>query len=80
MRSAICFWGLIPRFGRPPQRAENVSCQMARKTAYCPKGYAWIKAPNAAFGGVSALDVMGGGELTDLMRVRRYLDAEHGGW
>ena len=44
------------------------------------RGYAWIKAPNEAFGGRSALDVMTGGELTDLMRVRRYLDAERGGW
>ena len=44
------------------------------------RGYAWIKSPNAAFGGRSALDVMLGGELTDLMRVRRYLDAERGGW
>jgi len=44
------------------------------------RGYAWIKAPNDAFGGRSALDVMTGGELTDLMRVRRYLDAERGGW
>jgi Protein of unknown function (DUF2384) len=45
-----------------------------------PRGYAWIKAKNDAFGGRSALDVMLGGELTDLMRVRRYLDAERGGW
>lgn len=44
------------------------------------RGYRWIKAPNEAFGGRSALDVMLGGELTDLMRVRRYLDAERGGW
>ena len=44
------------------------------------RGYAWIKAPNAAFGERSALDIMLGGELTDLMRVRRYLDAERGGW
>lgn len=44
------------------------------------RGYAWVKAPNAAFSGRSALDVMLGGELTDLMRVRRYLDAERGGW
>jgi hypothetical protein len=42
--------------------------------------YDWIKAPNAAFQGASALDIMLGGELTDLMRVRRYLDAERGGW
>jgi hypothetical protein len=44
------------------------------------RGYDWIRAPNAAFAGRSALDVMLGGELTDLMRVRRYLDAERGGW
>lgn len=44
------------------------------------RGYTWIKTPNAAFGGRSALDVMLGGELTDLMRVRSYLDAERGGW
>ncbi len=43
------------------------------------RGYAWVRAPNAAFGGRSAVDVMLGGELTDLMRVRRYLDAERGG-
>ncbi|EKM98104.1 MbcA/ParS/Xre antitoxin family protein [Acidocella sp. MX-AZ02] len=44
------------------------------------RGYGWIKAPNAAFGGRSALEVMLQGELTDLMRVRHYLDAERGGW
>ena len=44
------------------------------------RGYGWIKAPNAAFSGRSALEVMLDGELTDLMRVRHYLDAERGGW
>lgn len=44
------------------------------------RSYDWIKAPNEAFRGASALDIMLGGELTDLMRVRRYLDAERGGW
>ena len=42
------------------------------------RAYAWPRQPNAAFGGRSALDVMLGGELTDIMRVRRYLDAERG--
>jgi hypothetical protein len=42
--------------------------------------YDWVRAPNGAFGGRSALDVMLGGEMTDLMRVRRYLDNERGGW
>lgn len=45
-----------------------------------PRAYAWIKVINDAFGGKTALDVMLGGELTDLMRVRRYLDAERGAW
>ena len=44
------------------------------------RGYGWIKAPNAVFSGRSALDIMLHGELTDLMRVRHYLDAERGGW
>jgi uncharacterized protein (DUF2384 family) len=44
------------------------------------RAYAWIKAANQTFGGRSALDVMLGGDLTDLMRVRRYLDSERGGW
>lgn len=44
------------------------------------RGHAWIRAANQAFGGASALDVMLGGELTDIMRVRRYLDTERGGW
>lgn len=42
--------------------------------------YVWIKAQNTAFGDRSALDVMLGGDLTDLMRVRRYVDAERGAW
>ena len=44
------------------------------------RGYGWIKSSNSAFAGLSALDIMLGGELTDIMRVRRYLDAERGGW
>ena len=44
------------------------------------RAYAWVKAPNEAFGGRTALDVMLGGEMTDLMRVRRYLDAVRGAW
>ena len=44
------------------------------------RGYDWVGAPNLAFSGRSALEVMLDGELTDLMRVRRYLDAERGGW
>lgn len=42
------------------------------------RGYVWIKAPNAAFGGASALDVMLRGELSDLAAMREWLDAERG--
>lgn len=44
------------------------------------QGYRWVKRPNTAFGGSSALQIMLGGQLTDLMRVRRYLDAQRGVW
>ncbi len=43
---------------------------------------AWIKKPNAAplFGGKRALDRMLGGNVSDLLAVRQYLDARRGGW
>lgn len=43
------------------------------------RAYGWVKRPNEAFGEKPALDVMLGGELTDIMRVRRYLDNVRGG-
>jgi len=42
--------------------------------------YAWVKRPNDAFGGESALDVMLQGAPADISRVRAYLDAERGAW
>lgn len=44
------------------------------------RGYRWVKRANADFGGRSALEVMLDGRITDLMRVRRYLDARRGQW
>lgn len=43
---------------------------------------AWVKKPNAAplFGGKSALERMLGGNISDLLAVRQYLDARRGGW
>ena len=43
---------------------------------------AWIKKSNDAplFGGRSALDRMLGGNVSDLIAVREYLDARRGGW
>jgi hypothetical protein len=44
------------------------------------RGYAWIRKPNEAFAGRSALDIMMRGEITDLLDLRGYLDAERGAW
>jgi hypothetical protein len=38
----------------------------------------WMRKPNKAFGGASALDVMLQGRVDDLYHVRRYLDAWRG--
>lgn len=40
---------------------------------------AWVRKPSAAFGGSSALAVMLAGNVADLVRVRRWLDAARGG-
>lgn len=40
---------------------------------------AWVRKPNAAFGGASALDRMLAGNVSDLNLVRRYLDGVRGG-
>ncbi len=40
---------------------------------------AWIRASNDYFDGASALDVMLGGKVIDLYKVRSYLDAQRGG-
>ncbi len=41
---------------------------------------AWVKRPNDAFGGASALAIMLQGAPIDIHRVRAYLDAERRGW
>lgn len=44
------------------------------------RGYAWVRKPHDAFGGRTPLAVMRDGSIFALSRVRRYLDAERGGW
>jgi hypothetical protein len=44
------------------------------------RGYEWVRKPNAAFGGGSALDKMLQGAPTDLAEIRAFLDAERAGW
>lgn len=41
---------------------------------------AWVRRPNDAFGGKSALDVMLQGAPADISRARAYLEAEQGAW
>jgi hypothetical protein len=42
--------------------------------------YGWVRRPNQAFGGRSALDIMLQGAPSDISRVRAYLDAERAAW
>lgn len=39
----------------------------------------WINMPNKYFGGRTALEVMLGGDVVDIYRVRQYLDVQRGG-
>ncbi len=40
----------------------------------------WIRQPNQAFGGQSAIERMRAGHMVDLAAVRTYLDSVRGGW
>ncbi|MDF1600928.1 MbcA/ParS/Xre antitoxin family protein [Mesorhizobium sp. YIM 152430] len=42
------------------------------------RGYEWIRKPNAAFGGLSALQIMLRGDISDLAAIRDWLEAEGG--
>ena len=42
------------------------------------RAYRWVSAPNAHFGGARPLDVMLHGQISDVQRVRDYLDAARG--
>ena len=57
-----------------------IHATLRRLFAEPERGYAWIRKPNAAFGGRSALDRMLAGAPGDLSAVRAYLDGELGGW
>ncbi|WP_428390810.1 MbcA/ParS/Xre antitoxin family protein [Lichenicoccus sp.] len=48
--------------------------------AEAQRGYDWVRKPNAAFGGHSALDRMMQGAPADLAVLRAYLDSERAGW
>jgi hypothetical protein len=76
--------GELPKLGRDLRaRMSNLlGIHKALRTIFsdAERGYGWVKRSNEAFGGQSALEIMLNGELTDLMRIRSYLDTERGGW
>lgn len=43
-------------------------------------GYAWMRKANAAFGGMSALQLILRGEICGLSALRDWLDAERAAW
>lgn len=43
------------------------------------RGYAWMRRANDAFGGRTPLELLLGGGMSDLVRLRRYLDSVRGG-
>lgn len=43
------------------------------------RGYGWVKKPNPAFGGQSAVDIMASGDIFSLSRVRTWIDGARGG-
>lgn len=43
------------------------------------RGYAWVKKPNPILGGQSPVEIMSGGDIFSLARIRTWLDAERGG-
>lgn len=44
------------------------------------RGYAWMQRPNATFAGKTPVEVLLQGGMSDLERLRRYLDSVRGGW
>lgn len=44
------------------------------------RGYKWIRQPSAPLGAHSALEIIMRGEISDLLSLRAYLDAELGVW
>ena len=96
VQAAVLLGGIVPRtyqrwkageYGRVgPDLAARLSNLLGIHKALrllfkeTHRGYGWVKRPNEVFGGRTALDIMLNGQLTDLMRVRHYLDAQRSPW
>lgn len=87
-RSTFFKWKKDPNVELPKDTLERISYLLGIYKALqilLPDPYAadaWVRQPNQAplFGGRSALDRMLSGHVADLFMVRRYLDAQRGGW
>ena len=87
-RSTYFKWKGSPPASLPPDTLERLSYILGIYKALqllLPDeraADAWVRRPNLAppFNGQSALERMLQGRVADLYEVRRYLDAERGGW
>ena len=87
-RSTFLKWSEDPNVVLPGDTLERISCVLgihkALQSLFPDERAAddWIRRPNTSslFGGRSALDRMLSGQVADLFVVRRYLDAQVGGW
>ena len=87
-RSTYFQWKKHPRADLPKDTLERLSYLLGIYKALQillpddAAADAWIREPNLApvFGGDSALRRMLSGNVADLWVVRRYLDAQRGGW
>ncbi|HVC63299.1 MAG TPA: MbcA/ParS/Xre antitoxin family protein [Acetobacteraceae bacterium] len=87
-RSTFFHWKKHPEIALPKDTLERISYLLGIYKALqillpeASAADAWVRRPNQAplFGGGSALDRMLSGHVADLFEVRRYLDAQRGGW
>jgi antitoxin Xre/MbcA/ParS-like protein len=87
-RSTFFKWKKDPNVELPKDTLERISYLLGIYKALqilLPDPHAadaWVRQPNQAplFGGRSALERMLSGHVADLFMVRRYLDAQRGGW
>jgi len=87
-RSTYFQWKKHPDTALPKDTLERISYLLGIYKALqillpeAAAADAWVRQPNQAplFGGRSALDRMLSGHVADLFEVRRYLDAQRGGW
>ena len=87
-RSTFFKWKKDPNVDLPKDTLERISYLLGIYKALqilLPDFHAadaWVRQPNRAplFGGRSALERMLSGHVADLFEVRRYLDAQRGGW